>query len=83
MDILRDDLFRNKYFLVTLSVVAIISAVIYVIHFNSVESRCQRYVQKMGIILGAGGNKLRDLQLQKASEPLIQDCIKRGGSGGH
>lgn len=79
MDIFKDDLFKNKYFLGVLAALVVIGTVIYFINYNSVESRCKRYAQSLGSLLGAGGNKLRDLQLQSASQPLIQDCIKNGG----
>ncbi len=79
MDILRDDLFKNKYFLIIVLVLAIVVGVIYLFNYNSVESRCKRYVQNLGSMLGTGDSKLGDLQLQAASESLVQDCVKRGG----
>ncbi len=79
MDVLRDDLFKNKYFLIIVSILAVIIGVIYLVNSNSVESKCKRYVQNLGTMLGAGGSGLKDIQLQTASESLVQDCIKRGG----
>lgn len=79
MDILRDDLFKNKYFLVIVSILAVIIGVIYLFNYNSIESKCRRYTQNLGSMLGVGGSRLRDLQLQTASDSLVQDCIKRGG----
>lgn len=58
---------------------ALVIGIIWFINYNSVESKCQRYVQGLSSKLGVGENKLRNLQLQSTSEPLIQDCIKRGG----
>lgn len=79
MDVFKDDLFKNKYFIAVLTFLAIIIGITWLINYNSVESRCKRYVQGLGSMLGTGGNKLREMQIQSASEPLIQDCIKRDG----
>jgi len=79
MDVLHDDLFKNKYFVSLLAILVLVSGIIWFIRYNSVESQCRRYAQGLGSLLGAGGNKLRDLQLQSAAEPLIQDCVRRGG----
>ncbi|MBI4226519.1 hypothetical protein HY612_05400 [Candidatus Roizmanbacteria bacterium] len=63
-----------------LVIIAIVVGIAWFINYNSVESKCKRHAQELGSILGTGGgNKLRDLQMQVASEPLIQECIKRGG----
>lgn len=79
MDVLRDDLFKNKYFLIVFGVLIAIGLVFYFINYNSVKSRCGRYAQGLGSVLSSGDNKLRQLQLQTASQPLIEECIKRGG----
>ena len=80
MNVFKDDLFKNKYFVIVLVILAIVVGIAWFINYNSVESKCKRYVQGLGSMLGTGGgNKLRDLQMQTASEPLIQECIKRGG----
>lgn len=80
MDILKDDLFKNKYFVSILAILAVIVGVVYFINYNSVEAKCKRYAQGLGAMLGVGGgNELRNLQMHSASEPLIQECIKRGG----
>lgn len=80
MDIFKDDLLKNKYFVSVFAIIAIIIGVVYLIKYNSVEAKCKRYAQGLGAMLGiGGGNELRNLQMQSASESLIQECIKRGG----
>ena len=79
MDILRDDLFKNKYFVMILAFFGLIIAIAWLINYNSVESRCTRYAQGLGSMFRSNGNKMMDLQIKVASEPLIQDCINRGG----
>lgn len=79
MNILKDDLFKNKYFLSVIVFLAIIIGITWLINYNSVESRCRRFTQGLDSVFGIGGNRLRELQIQSASESLIQDCIKRGG----
>lgn len=81
MNVFKDDLFKNKYFLTVLVILAVVVGIAWFINYNSVESKCRRYVQGLASTLGTGGgNELRDLQIQTVSEPLIQECIKRGGS---
>lgn len=79
MNIFHDDLLKNKYFLGVVVFIGIIIAVIWFIDFNSIENKCQRYAQGLGSMLGAGDNRLQKLQLESASQPLVEDCIKRGG----
>lgn len=80
MNVFKDDLFRNKYFVTILAILALVVGIAWFIGYNSVESKCRRYAQRLGSTFGAGsGSKLRDLQIQTASDPLIQDCVKRGG----
>ena len=80
MNIFRDDLLKNKYFITIITILSLIIGILWFVNYNSVEQKCKRYVQGLSSHLGTGGeNKLRDLQIQKASESLIQDCIKRGG----
>ena len=79
MGIFRDDLLKNKYFLGTVAFIGIIIAVVWFLDFNSIENKCQRYAQRLGSMLGAGDNRLQKLQLESATQPLVEDCIKRGG----
>jgi len=79
MNVLQDDLFKNKYFLSILVVLGVIILFFWVKDFNSVESQCSRHVKKLGSMLNYGGTKSREMALEKASESLIQDCIERGG----
>lgn len=80
MNVFKDDLFENKYFVIILAILIIVVGIAWFINYNSVESKCKRYVQGLESMFAVGsGNKLRNLQIRAASDPLIQDCIKRGG----
>lgn len=80
MNVFKDDLFKNKYFVAVFAILVVVVGVVWFIDYNSVESRCRRYAQGLSSTLGIkGANKFGDLQIQKASEPLIQACIRRGG----
>ncbi len=79
MNVLKDDLFKNKYFVITFVILAIIIGIVWFMDYNSMESKCKRHVQGLGSFFSPGENKLRDLQIHTVSEPLIQDCIRRGG----
>ena len=79
MDIFRDDLFKNKYFKTAFILLALCIGIYWFIDYNSVESRCTRYVQGLGSLLGTGGNGMREAALDAASRPLIEECIQRGG----
>jgi hypothetical protein len=75
MDIVHDDLLKNKYFLAGAAVVAIMAGVVWMVTNNSVEARCRRYAE--GISGGRGG--LIGAMVESASETVIESCIKRGG----
>jgi len=79
MDIFKEDLLKNKYFLILVTILVIAGGVIWFLNYNSVESRCRRYVKGLGSVFGEERNKLRELQLEKASDSLIRECIRRGG----
>ncbi|TSC85236.1 MAG: hypothetical protein G01um101416_1015 [Microgenomates group bacterium Gr01-1014_16] len=75
MDVLHDDLFKNKYFLGAIAVIGTIIAVVWFTSFNSIENKCRRRYQTYGNLLGVSSSKLSQLQLKTAAEPLIQECI--------
>lgn len=80
MDIFRDDLFKNKYFVAVVVTLIFVGLAIYFLNYNSVESRCERYVQGLvGSMRGPESNRLEQMQLQNASKSIIEECIKRGG----
>jgi hypothetical protein len=80
MNIFKDDLFKNKYFVIMLAIGAVVIGALWLADYYSIESKCERYAQESSALLGLKqGNKLRDLQLKTALSPLIQDCIERGG----
>ncbi len=78
MNVFKDDLLKNKFFVTILAIVAIIIGVAYVIDYNSVESKCQRYVDSFSSTLGSN-NKTKVLLVKTAAKPLLQECIERGG----
>jgi len=77
MDIYRDDLLKNKYFLGVMGIIALIAGVIYIINYNSLENRCTRKIQSVGSYFGTR-NKLQEMALNSAMEKEIQKCIKSG-----
>jgi hypothetical protein len=78
MDALHDDLFQNKYFRIILVVFGVIGLGIYLVDYVSVESKCERYYEKVGSVFSTG-SELRELQIDSAMSSSIEDCIDRGG----
>lgn len=80
MNVFKDDLFKKRYFVTILAILSFIIGIAWFINYNSIESKCKRYSKKLGSSFSVGkGNKLMELQIQKALDPIIQECIKRGG----
>lgn len=80
MNVFKDDLFGNKYFIAMSLILFVVVGITWFTNYNSIESKCERYVQRIGSMIGArSGNTLRDLQIHSASEALIKDCVARGG----
>lgn len=79
MDIFKDDLFKYKYFRLAFIILVVGIAIYWFLDYTSVESRCTRYIQGLGSLLGTGGNGMREAALDAASQPLIEECIQRGG----
>ncbi len=77
MDILRDDLLKNKYFLFIAGVVGIILLIVYVIDYNSLENQCRRSIEKAGTFFQTG-NKLQETALEVVMRKEIKECVKRG-----
>lgn len=86
MSILTKNLFENKYFIAILIIVGIVVGIIGFMDYNSVESRCRRYVKERYVdrlisVSSRNGDRNRtwELIIKNAAELMIQDCIKRGG----
>jgi len=78
MDIFKDDLFKNKFFLAILGVIIAIAGIIYLINYNSLESRCTRSVKNTAVFL-TPSTRLQQLNLNTAIKQQVQDCLRRGG----
>jgi hypothetical protein len=79
MNVFRDDLLKNKYFLVVVGVVLLIAAYFYIREYNSIENGCRRRYEKVSSYFGAQ-NRLQELTLDTATQQLIDECISQSSN---
>jgi hypothetical protein len=77
MNIFKDDLLKNKYFLMIVGVFCIVGLIFYLVQYNSVENQCKRKYQKATSYFSSG-NKLQQKALDSSTERLIEKCIEEG-----
>jgi hypothetical protein len=77
MNILKDDLLKNKYFLGFVGIIIVIILFIYIKNYNSLENQCKRRFEKAGDFF-LSGNKLNNYTLNAAIKMQIDECIKNG-----
>lgn len=78
MNIFKDDLLKNKYFLIIVGVILLIGFFLYLRQYNSIENQCMRRYQKSASFF-SGGSELQQKMLDTATEQLIRECIREGG----
>lgn len=78
MDIFKDDLLKNKYFLSIAGILLIVAAYFYINNYNSLESQCRRRYKKLGGYFDTK-TKIQDRLLESVLEQKIQECIENQG----
>jgi len=79
MNVLKDDIFKNKYFMIVFSVLGLLIAYVYLINnYFSIEARCRRAYTGSSM-KSYKKESLMQMALESAIEPSIQECIRNGG----
>lgn len=77
MNIFKDDLFKNKYFLFVAGLFALIVFFFYLMNYNSLENKCRRQFEKAGSFF-APKNKLQEQLLNSSVDHLVRECVEKG-----
>ena len=82
MNIFKEDLLKNKYFLLLVMLFVLVTGILYLRNYNSVKIECELYAkelsQKLSVVMDGGGLVSRS-RLDKITPSGIQDCIRKGG----
>jgi hypothetical protein len=79
VNIFKDDLLKNKYFLIVAGAVLVILALLFVKDYNSVENRCKRRYEKASSYFGTQ-NRLQEVTLDTATNQLTEECINQSSN---
>ena len=77
MNIFKDDLLKNKYFLIIVGCIIVIGFFLYLKQQSSIENKCKRRYQESASFF-SGGSKLQQKALESATDQLIKECIREG-----
>ncbi|MBI4130692.1 hypothetical protein HY468_05215 [Candidatus Roizmanbacteria bacterium] len=74
-NVLTTDISGNKYFRIFLIVVIGIWLIAYLMQYNSIESKCERRIDKTSAYFSPI-NKLHEEALRVAKRQLVEKCIE-------
>lgn len=79
MNIFKDDLLKNKYFLIIVAIIGLIVGILYIVDYSSVENRCRRKLKAVGSYFRPK-NRLQEMTLDQAMESMVEECVRESGN---